>query len=171
MIRGGFLSPRERAELVALLRDRRSEPRLARRANAMLLLDDGWSRERAAEALYLDDDTIRGWRKVYDEKGVEGLRRFEGGGSAGLLSRAQEEELVVYVLQALPRSTRELGAFIEQVFGIVYESRSGLIALLHRLGLQYIKPKTIGRRLRASSAGVVWMCLNSKRSSTATRSC
>ena len=37
--------------------------------------------------------------------------------------------------------------FIEQVFGVVYESRSGLIALLHRLGLVYKRPTTIGRRL------------------------
>src|SRR5277367_1257649 len=147
MIRGGFLSPRQRAELIALLRDGRTEQRLARRANAVLLLDDGWSCERAAKALYLDDDTIRGWRKTYDEAGVEGLRRFEAGGSAGLLSQAQEEELVVYVSQALPRSTREVGVFIEQVFGVVYESRSGLIALLHRLGLVYKRPTTIGRRL------------------------
>src|SRR5271154_1897323 len=63
MIRGGFLSPRQRAELIALLRDGRTEQRLARRANAVLLLDDGWSCERAAKALYLDDDTIRGWRR------------------------------------------------------------------------------------------------------------
>ncbi|HEX3497185.1 MAG TPA: IS630 family transposase [Methylocella sp.] len=149
MIRGGFLSPRQRAELIGLLRDGRTEQRLARRANAMLLLDDGWSCERAAAALYLDDDTIRGWRKTYDADGVEGLRRFEAGGSAGLLSQAQEEELVVYVSQALPRSTREVGVFIEQVFGVVYDSRSGLIALMRRLGLEYRKPKAIGRRLDA----------------------
>jgi transposase len=114
MIRGGFLSPLQRVELMALLRDGRTEQRLARRANAVLLLDDGWSCERAAKALYLDDDTVRGWRKTYDEDGVEGLRRFEAGGSASHLSRAQEDELVVYVSQALPRSTREVGAFIEQ---------------------------------------------------------
>src|ERR1035437_10636107 len=36
---------------------------------------------------------------------------------------------------ALPRSTRQIGAWIEKEFGLVYESRSGLIALLHRLGL------------------------------------
>jgi transposase len=149
MIRGGFLSPLQRVELMALLRDGRTEQRLARRANAVLLLDDGWSCERAAKALYLDDDTVRGWRKTYDEDGVEGLRRFEAGGSASHLSRAQEDELVVYVSQALPGSTREVGAFIEQVFGVVYESRSGLIALLHRLGLEYKKPATIGRRLDA----------------------
>ena len=147
MIRGGFLSPRQRAELIALLRDGHTEQRLARRANAVLLLDDGWSCERAGKALYLDDDTIRGWRKTYEEAGVEGLRRFEAGGSAGLLSQAQEEELVAYVSQALPRSTREVGVFIEQVFSVVYDSRSGLIALLHRLGLVYRRPTTIGRGL------------------------
>ena len=52
MIRGGFLSPRQRAELMALLRDGHTEQRLARRANALLLLDDGWSCERVAKALF-----------------------------------------------------------------------------------------------------------------------
>jgi len=115
----------------------------------MLLLDDGWSCEETAEALYLDDDTVRTWRKTYDKDGVEGLRRFEAGGSSSLLTQAQEEELVTYISQALPRSTREVGVFIEQVFGVVYESRSGLIALLHRLGLEYRKPKMMGRGLDA----------------------
>jgi transposase len=31
-------------------------------------------------------------------------------------------------------------AWIEHEFGVVYESRSGLIALLHRLGLEHRKP-------------------------------
>jgi Winged helix-turn helix len=48
---------------------------------------------------------------------------------------------------SLPRSTREVGAFIAQEFGLVYESRSGLIALLHRLGLEYYKPNAIPRKL------------------------
>jgi hypothetical protein len=47
----------------------------------------------------------------------------------------------------LPRGTREIGAYIEREFGVVYESRAGLIALLHRLGLEYHKPKVIGRKL------------------------
>ena len=55
--------------------------------------------------------------------------------------------LLLHVAQALPRTTREIGAFIEREFGVVYESRSGLIALLHRLGLEYHKPEVIGRKL------------------------
>jgi transposase len=59
----------------------------------------------------------------------------------------QEEALKAYVAQALPHTTRQAGAFIGREFGIVYESRAGLIALLHRLGLEYHKPEVIGRKL------------------------
>ena len=147
MIRGGFLSPCQRAELMALLRDGHTEQRVARRANALLLLDEGWSCEKVAKALYLDDDTVRGWRKTYVADGLEGLRRFEGGGSASYLSAEQEARLTAWIAETLPRSTNVIGAYIAKEFGVVYESRSGLIAMLHRLGLEYHKPETIGRKL------------------------
>ena len=85
----------------------------------------------------LDDDTIRGWRKLFEQRGIEGLTSFDMGGSAGLLSAAQEEDLRAWVGATLPRTTRQVGAWIAQEFGVVYESRSGLIALMHRLGLEY----------------------------------
>ena len=47
----------------------------------------------------------------------------------------------------MPRTTRQVGAWIEQEFGVVYESRSGLIALMHRLGLEYHTPTVISRKL------------------------
>ena len=147
MIRRGFLSTAERKELLSLARDGSAEHRIARRANAILLLDDGWSCERVGQALFLDDDTVRGWRKLYDERGIAGLEQFDAGGSSSHLSQAQEEKLQARITQTLPRTTREIGAFIEREFGIVYESRSGLIALLHRLGLEYHKPEVIGRKL------------------------
>jgi hypothetical protein len=43
MIRTGFLSAEDRTDLIALARDRSAAHRLARRANALVLLDDGWS--------------------------------------------------------------------------------------------------------------------------------
>jgi transposase len=147
MIRGGFLSAEDRGRLVALARDGSAASRLTRRANALVLLDDGWSCQEVAEALLLNDDTIRGWHKLFEQRGVEGLTSFDMGGSASFLSAAQEEALKVFVGTTLPRSTRQVGAFIEQEFGLVYESRSGLIALLHRLGLAYHKPNVIPRKL------------------------
>ena len=111
MIRGGFLSVSQRMELLALLRSGRVEQRLARRANVLLLLDDGWSCEKVAEALYLDDDTLRGWRKTYDASGLLGLERFEGGGSSSRLDRMQEEALKAWIAARLPCSTRQVGAY------------------------------------------------------------
>jgi transposase len=81
MIRGSFLSPEDRASLGRLARDGSAAHRLARRANALLLLDKGWSCAEVAEALLLDDDTVRDWHKLYEEGGVCGLTRFEVGGS------------------------------------------------------------------------------------------
>jgi transposase len=147
MIRGGFLSAEERDKLIALARDGSTPSRVTRRANAVALLDAGWSCQEVAAALFMNDDTIRGWHKLFEERGIEGLRSFDVGGSTSFLSAAQEDAVKAFVTTTLPRSTREIGAFIERKFGLVYESRSGLIALLHRLGLEYHKPQVIARKL------------------------
>jgi transposase len=147
MIRGGFLEEAKRKELIALARDGKVEARVARRANALVLLDEGWSCAEVARALLLDDDTVRSWHKLFEQRGIEGLTSFDMGGSAGFLTATQEEALRAFVGATLPRSTRQVGAFIEREFGLVYESRSGLIALLHRLGLEYHKPNVIARKL------------------------
>jgi transposase len=150
MIHGGFLSKEDRGELIALARDGSAACRVTRRANALVLLDDGWSCqevEEVAKAFLLDDDTIRGWRKLFEQCGIEGLTSFDVGGSASFLSAVQEVALKAWAGAMLPRSTRQIGAFIAKEFGRVYESRSGLIALLHRLGFEYHKPDVISRKL------------------------
>src|ERR1700684_2293352 len=147
MIRPGFLLGGERSALIALARDGSVTHRLARRANALVLLDDGLSCEQVARVLLLDDDTIRRWHGAFAEGGRKALMRFEAGGSACVLSEAQRGNLVGWVRAASPRSTGQIGAWIASEFGVEYESRSGLVALLHRLGLEYRKPEVIPRHL------------------------
>ena len=147
MMQSGFLSEEDRKALTVLARDGSSPCRVSRRANALVLLDKGWSCQQVADALLLDDDTIRGWRKLFEQRGIEGITSFDVGGSASYLSVKQEDDLKTWVGATLPRSTRQIGAWIEKEFGLVYESRSGLIALLHRLGLEYHKPSVIPRKL------------------------
>ena len=91
-------------------------------------LDGGWSCQEVAAAFLLNDDTIRGCHKLFEQRGIEGLTSFDVGGSASFLSAVQEEALKAFVATTLPRSTRQVGAFIAQEFGFVYESRSGLIS-------------------------------------------
>lgn len=52
MIFAGFLSSAERLELEACVRRQREDHGIARRANAILLLDDGKSCQEIAEFLY-----------------------------------------------------------------------------------------------------------------------
>ena len=147
MIRKGYLSAGDRKDLIALARDGLCPSRLTRRANALLLLDDGLSCKQVAEVLYFDDDTIRRWYELFIVGGVDGLTHFDVGGSACQLSDEQLLQLKAWVIKTLPRTTREIGAYISSEFGVYYESRSGLIHLLHRLGLAYCKPKIIPRKL------------------------
>jgi transposase len=147
MIQSGFLSEEYRKALTALARNGSSPCRVTRRANALVLLDKGWSCQQVANAFLLDDDTIRGWRKLFEHRGIEGLTSFDVGGSASYLTAKQEDELKAWIGAALPRSTRQIAAWIEKEFGIVYESRSGPIALLHRLALEYHKPDVMPRKL------------------------
>ena len=65
-----------RQNLIELARDGSAAHRLARRANALVLLDDGMSCEAIAKVLLLDDDTIRTWYRLYEEDGIEGLTNF-----------------------------------------------------------------------------------------------
>src|SRR6516164_11418691 len=106
MIRGGFLSAEDRRYLIALARDGSEASRLTRRANALVLLDDGWSCQEVATALLLNDDTIRNWHKLFEQRGIDGLTSFDVGGSTSFLNAAQEEALQAFVSSTLPRSTR-----------------------------------------------------------------
>jgi transposase len=146
MIRGGFLSADERRVLTGLARDGLEENRVARRANAILLLDQGWSCEDVAAAFLFDDDTVRNWYRTYERGGVAGLKTFDHKGSSSHLSVEQERALSEWVDDHHPHSIREIGAFLKLNFGMSY-SRSGRIALLHRLGFEYRKPKAMPRGL------------------------
>lgn len=147
MIRAGFLDVESRRDLIELARDGSVAHRLARRANALVLLDDGMSCNAVAKVLFLDKDTIRTWYQLYQQDGVDGLAGFGHEGGLCRLTTQQQDKLKAWIGATLPRTTRQIGAWIEGECGIDYQSRSGLIALLHRLGIEHRKPKAILRKL------------------------
>ena len=144
------LTDRQRKELRRLARAGSVEHRFARRANAMLLLDRGWSCEEVAEALFIDDDTVRTWRKQYETGGMEGLSAFDVGGSARELDEGQVEALGEWIDEAVPTSTRQIGAWLRQRFGVSY-TRSGLVKLLAGIGFVFRKPQVVPRTIDAEA--------------------
>ena len=147
MIRKRFLAEPDRQALFALARDVSAAHGVARRANAIILLDKGMSCEAIAQVLLIDDDTVRRWHGVYVDGGLDCLTRSGHEGSECRLSEAQQTELKDWISATLPRTSREVGTYILARFGIAYQARSGLIKLLHRLGMAHRRPQTVARKL------------------------
>jgi transposase len=147
MICAGFLDSESRRDLIELARDGSAAHRLSGRANALVLLDRGLSCRSVADVLLVDGDTVRTWYLLYREDGIEGLASFGHEGGSCRLTVEQQDKLKAWIGETLPRSTRAVGAWIALEYGIEYETRSGLIALLHRLGMEHRRPKAISRKL------------------------
>ena len=128
------------------MRQRKADNLTARRANALLLLDDGLNCKQIAKVLYIDAETVRLWRKLYENQGIidaeNGLELKNYSKREGLLTRQQEGELIRHFTQDPARSTHAVRTFIEAGFGARY-AQSGAIKLMHRLGFCYKKPKPL----------------------------
>jgi transposase len=85
---GVILSPEDRAQLLLMMRRQTPSP-VHRRMNALLLLDDGWSAEQIAKALFIDAETVREHRRLYQASGVAGLERLNYEGAAPDLNEEQ----------------------------------------------------------------------------------
>jgi transposase len=109
MIKSDFLSQDERARLTSIARDGLEEHRVARRANAILLLDRGWRCETVSDALLIDDDTIRNWFKIYREGGIDALATFDFAGGHRALTVEQLALLKAWATSTLPASTNVVG--------------------------------------------------------------
>jgi transposase len=90
MICPGFLSSAERLALEACVRRQREDHGIARRAKAILPLEDGQSCVRITKFFYLDDDTMRGWYKTFVQDGWDALALDGWKGGHSRMTPAQE---------------------------------------------------------------------------------
>ena len=99
VIRPCLVSSTERLELEACIGSQREGHGVARRANAILLLDDGKSCQWIAEFPYLADDTLRGWHRNWRESVWEALA-VDGwkGGQSGT-APAQDAALCTWLYE------------------------------------------------------------------------
>ena len=142
MIRPNFLSAEVRHELERCVRRHREDHGIARRANAVLLLDRGKSCVEIGDFLYLDDDTIRGWYRDFRKDGWEALAIDGWQGGQSQMTSDQEAELCTWLEVRFCRSAGEIRAYIMLKFSVRY-SHSGCLKLLRRLGFEYRKPKAL----------------------------
>lgn len=116
--------------------------RFADRIKAILLLDSGWTYEEVAEALFIDDTTVRRYHNAFEAEGVTGLVKDAYRGGISKLTALEEHELKDHLTEVTYASTKEIIAYVEEEYDVEF-SIGGMRHLLTRLGFSYIKPKVV----------------------------
>ena len=142
-----FLTKSQRQELLDEL-SRESNRRYADRIRVILLVDDEEKLVDIARFLFLDEGTVRNWRKRYETGGVEKLLNDHYLGRICLLSDGQVSALVEELSTRVYPTTQAVVEFVEARFGVRY-TVGGMTSLLHRLGFSYKKPKGVPARADA----------------------
>jgi transposase len=135
---GLVLSSDDRVQLLRLMR-RQLNSHVHRRMNVLLLLDDGWTAEAIARALYVDAETVREHRALYERSGIKGLQTLSYAGAEPALSAEQREALDAELAARLYLTAKAVCAFARQRFGVSYTPHA-MAKLLGRLGYVYKKP-------------------------------
>ena len=71
----------------------------------------------------MDDDTIRYWHELYQEKGLTWLAEFGYKGRSCEMTAAQQQALANWVEETLPRTTSGVGEWIEKTCAISLRGR------------------------------------------------
>jgi transposase len=146
---GLLLAPADRAQLLALMR-RQTPSTVHRRMNALLLLDDGWTAERVAEVLFIDAETVRQYRRLYEADGLTGLRRLGYEGSEPALNPAQLSALAAELEARLYATAKAVCAFVRRTYTLD-DTAHAMAKLLKRQGFVYKKPKGVPAKADAET--------------------
>lgn len=111
----------------------------ADKIKAILMFSDGYTATEIAEILLLDDDTVRMWIKLYEEKeNIDSWLEKNYLAYTGKLSKEEELKVEIYVQNNIISDSKQVKEYIEKNFGKTY-SQSGMTGLLKRLDFVYKK--------------------------------
>ena len=135
------MTKKQRKELLEELKLERIR-RYADRLRVILLLDQGWTYKKIAEALFLDEGTIGNYKKRYRLGGIEGLINDDYLGKKTMLTKRDLKVLSNDLQKRIFPTTKSVIIHVKKKFGVKY-SRGGMTDLLHRLGFSFKKPKGV----------------------------
>jgi len=118
--------------------------------NALLLLDQGWSAERVAEALFIEAETVRDHRRLYASGGRAGVERLAYAGHAPVLTEAQGAALAAELSAKLYMTAKEVCGFVAARFELTYTPHA-MAKLLGRMDFVWKRPKCIPAKANAEA--------------------
>ena len=110
---GNFLTKSQRKELLDDL-SLEGNRRYADRIRTVLLVDSGETMVDIAHFLFLDEGTVRNWRKRYEEGGIEKLLNDHYVGRVSLLDEQQKGKLVDELSARVFATTKDVVGVVEQ---------------------------------------------------------
>jgi transposase len=139
------LTDKQLSSLRALHKKQRDRMK-ADRVKAVVLLGSGWSVADVAQALLIDETTVRNWYDKYQAGGTDALLVLNYQGKAPSLTEQQQAELAKHLDEKTYLTSNEIRHYIKKRYRVEY-SPSGVKELLHRLNFVYKKPKHVPGKL------------------------
>lgn len=109
----------------------------ADRIKAVLLSHKGWKQVDIAEALFINEETVKAYLKDYADKNKLSDDR---GGYGGKLNEHQVKELIQALEEATYSTTKEICEHIKLKYQVLF-TPSGITKWLHSHGFSYKRPK------------------------------
>lgn len=134
---GKILDAKQRKELLDELKVERAR-KYAERIKVILLLDDGETHRDISKFLFLNEGTIRNYRKRYKEGGLEQLINDYYHGRSCFLTDKELEVLTADLQSRIFPTTQAVIDHVLSKFQVNY-SRGGMTDLLHRIGFSFKK--------------------------------
>src|SRR3954454_23562002 len=131
------LTPRQRKE-IGERRRHAPDRRVYQRLSAVLLSDDGRSREEIAGLVGVSTRQVGQWFRIFRNKGIDELCTLHYHGDPGRLGSAQVKRLKQEIATGAFHNAEQVRTWIEVTFGVAY-STSGVKDLLRRIGASYHK--------------------------------
>jgi transposase len=133
-----FLTESEKQTLKAKHKKERDK-RVCDRIKAVLLHDKGWTYEQIAEALLLNDETVR--LHIHDYLSSRKLKP-ENGGSSEKLTEVQRQQLLSHLEKHTYLYVKDIIVYVKASFGVTY-TVPGMTIWLKTHGFSYKKPAVV----------------------------
>jgi transposase len=148
-----MLNHKDFLEATRRFKNKKENPHHRQRYHALLLVSKGYSYRETADILFIDEETVSRWVRLYQTNGLDGLNNNPlWGGEHGQRPLTKEELVLLSTLldqEAMPGTEVGSGWTLKAIRDLIEErfmacySRRGTRKLLHALGLSYQR----GRKL------------------------
>ena len=123
-------------------RDNQPDVRLRVRFIAMLMLAESIELNTIASVIGKSIRTIENWHHQYVTKGIDSLNSFQYKPKRSYLTAEQIDQVVSWVKETNPGTTKEVRAYIKDHFQVAYTNEA-VRKILKKKGLKILRPKVV----------------------------